>query len=99
MVFHDDVGLRKDGKVVGGGKNGKPKVGLNRIKKNKREEVVKEIWHKTYERRGMVLRKVSNMKGCMAKCRENKCVIGGAEEGRKEVGKRGEEDKNQSRGQ
>lgn len=31
--------------------------------------------------------------------RENKCVMGGAKEGRKEVGKGGEEDKNQSRGQ
>lgn len=48
--FHDDEGLRKNGRhrgVWGGNKNGKPKVRLGRIKKGeKKEKKVKEIWHK-----------------------------------------------------
>ena len=47
------------------------------------------------------LRKVYNIKDCMAKWRENKWEKGRAGEARKEAGKGegGGEDKNQSRGQ
>lgn len=41
----------------------------------------------TYMGGGRVLRGVYNIKGRIAEWRENKCVKGGAEEGRKEAGK------------
>lgn len=90
------------GDFGGGGRNGKPKVRLGRVRKCKEEEKEGKEIHTQGEgrvlKRGVQhLRVYGQMEG--EKKQKTKCVIGGAEEGRKEVGRGGEEDKNQSRGQ